>query len=194
VRHELAVPEGELLALTVANLRPEKALDVLLQAARLVSDASVPVRFAVVGRGPLRDALDAQHAALGLGDVVRFLGQRSDVLRLLAAADLFVLPSRQEGLPVAVMEAMAMGVPLVVTAVGEFPRLLTDHRDALVVAPEEPRALASAVSELVRDPRLRHRLATASSSKSALFDVETCTRRVEAVYAELGGVPVAAPR
>ena len=80
--------------MTVANLRPEKGYDVLLDAARAVVDRGVPVRFAAVGRGPLRDEMQARHAALGLGDHFVFLGQRDDVLELLAGADAFVLPSR----------------------------------------------------------------------------------------------------
>jgi glycosyltransferase involved in cell wall biosynthesis len=185
VREELAIPEGMLLALTVANLRPEKGVDVLLRAARLTVDSGVPVRFAVVGRGPLHNHLVEQHAALELGDQLRFLGQRSDVLRLLAAADMFVLPSRHEGLPVALMEAMGMGVPLIVTAVGELRRVLVDHSDALVVPAERPHALAEAVAEMTTNPALRARLAAASLERGALFDVSMSTSTVESMYEEL---------
>ena len=143
VRDELSVPEGELLALTVADLRPEKGYDVLLRAARMVVDRGAPVRFAAAGRGSLDGPLAAQRARLDLGERFRFLGQRLDVPRLLAGADLFVLASRQEGLPVSVMEAACLGVPLIVTAVGGLPATFTDGVDALVVPPEDPRALAT---------------------------------------------------
>jgi len=185
VRGALGLGDGELLALTVANLRREKAYDVLLRAARMSVDRRVPVTFAAVGRGPLRGELVAQHARLGLGDHFRFLGQRADVLDLLAASDLFVLPSRQEGLPVALMEAVCMGVPAVVTAVGELPFLLHDHVDALVVPPEQPVALADAVAALAAGPDLRARLAAGAGAVAAQFDVTRCVREVEAIYGEV---------
>lgn len=185
VREELDIPEDELLALTVANLRWQKGYDVLLRAARLVADRDVPVRFATAGRGPLQDQLAQQHADLGLGERFQFLGPRTDVLRLLAAADVFVLPSRHEGLPLALMEASCMGVPLVVTAVGEHPTLLVDRTDAIVVPPENPHALADAVEEVALDGDLRARLAEAARSRCDMFDVSVWARRHEAIYDEL---------
>jgi glycosyltransferase involved in cell wall biosynthesis len=185
VRRELGVPDGELLALTVANLRAEKAYDVLLRAAALSSAKDLPVRFAAVGRGPLRDELLEDHRSLGLEEHFRFLGPREDVWRLLAGADMFVLPSRQEGLPVAVMEAASMAVPLVVSAVGEFPALFTDGVDALVVPPEQPYALASAITKMAGDDELRVRLSQASAARSKLFDVTTAARTIEGIYDEL---------
>ena len=160
VRAELGVPDGDLVALTVANLRPEKGYDILLDAARLVVDRGLPVRFVSVGRGlrgrrPWRSAA----AASDLGDRFTFLGLRDDVLRLLVAADLFVLPSRQEGLPVVLMEATSVGMPIVATAVGGVPQVLTDGVDGLVVPPDSPGDLADAVGRLAADPGLRERLA-----------------------------------
>src|SRR6202012_953634 len=108
--------------------------------------------------------------ALGLGESLQILRQSSDVLRLLAAADVFVLPSRQEGLPVALMEATGMGVPLVVSSVGEVPRLFVNDVDALVVPPDDPNALASAIIRVCSDERLRGRLAAASLARGSLFD------------------------
>jgi glycosyltransferase involved in cell wall biosynthesis len=185
VRDEFGLLQGELLALTVANLRPTKAYDVFLQAARLTQDRDVPVRYVAAGSGYLRDELEAQHARLGLGDRFRFIGERTDVPRLLAGADLFVLPSRQEGLPVAIMEATSAGVPLVVTPVNELGLLFTDGVNALVVPPEDPEALAAAVATLVGDGDLRQKLACGSLARGELFDVTRCVREVEAVYDEM---------
>ena len=114
------------------------------------------------------------------------------MLRLLGAADFFVLPSRHEGLPVTLMEASAMGVPLVVPAVGEIPNLWTDGVDAMMIPPERPDALADAITALARDGELRERLATGSLARGALFDVSRSVREVEAIYDEL--VPVAGER
>ena len=110
VRSELGVGDDELLFMTVANLRPEKGYDVLLTAARSIADHGLPIRIAAVGRGPLSTTLHARHVELALGDRFQFLGQRDDVLQLLAGADAFVLASTQEGLPVALMEATSVGV------------------------------------------------------------------------------------
>jgi glycosyltransferase involved in cell wall biosynthesis len=188
VRAELGVPDGELLVLTVANLRPEKGYDVLLDAARSVVDRGLPVRFAAVGRGPLADELADRHRALGLGDRFRFLGERDDVIRLLVGCDVFVLPSRQEGLPVTLMEATSTGTPIVATAVGGVPQVIDDGIDGLIVPPGEPRALADAVERVVTDDELRRRLGEGAAARSSMFDVETATREVEAIYRRLVGV------
>jgi glycosyltransferase involved in cell wall biosynthesis len=193
VRAELGLGDNAVLALTVANLRREKAYDVLLPAARAVVDRGLAVTFVAAGRGPLRADLEAEHRRLGLGDRFRFLGQRPDVLRLLAAADMFVLPSRQEGLPVALMEACATGIPIVATAVGELPSVLTDGVDALVVPPEGPEALALAIGRLAEDAALRDALAEAAEAGAGRFDVTRCVREVESIYDELRPAPVVAP-
>ena len=189
VRQEFGLAEGELLALTVANLRVEKGHDVLLRAARQVIDEGAPVRFVVAGRGPLEGELEDERVRLRLSDRYHFAGQRSDVLRLLAAADLFVLPSRHEGLPVVLMEAAATGVPIVATAVGEIPNLWTNGLDAVLVPPEDPQALAEGILTVVRDEALRQRLAIGSLARGALFDVTRCVGEIEAIYDELAARP-----
>ena len=189
VRGELGVPDDELLVLTVANLRPEKGYDVLLDAARSIADRGLPVRFAAVGRGPLAEELAARHRALALGDRFRFLGERDDVIRLLVGCDVFVLPSRQEGLPVTLMEATSTGTAIVATAVGGVPQVITDGVDGLIVPPGDPTALADAVERVATDADLRRRLGAGATARSAMFDVETATREVEDIYRQLSGAP-----
>jgi glycosyltransferase involved in cell wall biosynthesis len=185
VRAELGATDGELLVVTVANLRREKGYDVLLEAARRVMTDGAAIRFAAVGRGPMADELEAAHRALGLGERFRFLGQRSDARRLLAGADVFVLTSHHEGLPVALMEATSVGIPIVATRVGEIPRVLEDGTDALLVDPGRPDAVADALVRLAKDPLLRDRLGRAARTRSASFDIASATRTVEALYTEL---------
>jgi len=185
VRDELGVADDEVLALTVANLRSEKGYDVLLEAARLTVAAGAPVRFFSVGRGPLLADLERAADAGGLAGHLRFLGARTDTPRLMAGADLFVLPSHQEGLPVALMEAMSAGLPVVATTVGGVPDVITDGVEGLLVPPGRAELLAEAVQRLARDPALRTRLADASSQRSALFDVRGAARAIESLYAEL---------
>jgi glycosyltransferase involved in cell wall biosynthesis len=185
VRAELGMAGGELLVLTVAGLRWPKGYDVLLPAARSTLDRGAAVRFVAVGDGSLRRDLEDQHAALSLADRFVFLGERDDVARLLVAADIFVLPSRQEGLPLALMEAVCAGLPIVATAVGEVPNILTDRTNALVVPAEQPEALADALIDLVDHPELRSQLSLHALGLAERFDVRRCVGEVESVYDEL---------
>lgn len=182
VRSELDVRDGHVLILTVANLRSEKGYDVLLDAARLLIDRGVPMRIAAVGTGPLEDEVRTQHQALDLGDHVQLLGQRGDVPRLLAGSDVFVLASHQEGLPVSLMEATSMGMPIVATAVGGVPQVITDDVDGLIVPPGDPVRLADALERVVADPALRLRLGQGAKAKSAMFDVAASSRQIEEIY------------
>jgi glycosyltransferase involved in cell wall biosynthesis len=185
VRAELGLGEDDLLVTTVAGLRWPKGYDILLPAARAVLDSGAAVRFVAVGDGPLRADLERQHAALALDDRFAFLGEREDVPRLLAGSDVFVLPSRQEGLPLALMEAVSSGLPIVATDVGGLPNLLTDRVDALLVQAERPEAIAQALLDLVDDPELRLRLSAAALGLAERFDVRRCVGEVESVYDEV---------
>ena len=184
-RSEFGVNEDEILFLTVANLRPEKGYDVLLDAAKTIADDDLPIRFAAVGRGPLRDTLRARHAELGLGDRFQFLGQRDDVLQLLAGADAFVLASRHEGLPVALMEATSVGLPIVASRVGGIPQVLEDEVDALLVPPGEPDPLAQAMKRLASDEKLRTRLGRQAKIRSSMFDIAEANRVVGEIYQQV---------
>ena len=185
VRSELAVNEDELLFMSVANLRSEKGYDVLLEAARAIADCGLPIRIAAVGRGPLKDALRARHVELALGDRFQFLGQRDDVLQLLAGADAFVLASRHEGLPVALMEATSVGLPIVASRVGGIPQVLEDEVDALLVPPGDPRLLAQAMKRLAADPKLRDRLGQQAKLRSSMFDIAEASRAVGEIYVQV---------
>jgi glycosyltransferase involved in cell wall biosynthesis len=185
VRRELGIQEGRALVLTVANLRPEKGHEVLLQAAKIAFDRGIAASFFVVGYGPLSDALAVAKSELGLGDRFTFLGRREDVLRLMAAADIFVLPSRLEGLPVTLMEATSVGAAVVATSVGEVPRIITSGVDGLVVPPGDAEALTDAIEKLVKDPLMRSNLGKAAMDLSDRFDGARATRRIEAIYREV---------
>jgi glycosyltransferase involved in cell wall biosynthesis len=185
VRAELGVPDGAVLALSVANLRSEKGYDVLLEAARRVLDSGAAVHFAAVGRGPQAAEVEALHASLALGERFLLLGPRSDALRLMAGADVFVLASHHEGLPVTIMEATSVGLPIVTTAVGEIPNFLTNGEDALIVPPGDPVALAGAIGRLVADESLRRRLGQGALVHSAMFDVARAVTDIEVIYTRL---------
>jgi glycosyltransferase involved in cell wall biosynthesis len=138
---------------TVANLRPEKDHRTLLAAARRLLPRHPQLRFQLVGDGPLRAELEREAERLGLSHAVEFLGHREDVPALLAAADLFVLPSRTEAFPNGVLEAMAAGLPAVACRVEGLIELVTDATGTLVPA-ADPAALAAAIERYVSDPSL----------------------------------------
>jgi L-malate glycosyltransferase len=185
VRKELGIPDGRAMVLTVANLRQEKGYDVLLDAAAIAMERGVAARFVAVGRGPLADTLSSVKEELGLGDLFNFLGPRDDVLRLMVAADVFVLPSHFEGLPVTLMEATSVGAAVVASSVGEVPSIITSGVDGLLVPPGDAEALMEAIETLVKDPVLRANLGDAALSLGKRFDVTRATRRIETLYREV---------
>jgi glycosyltransferase involved in cell wall biosynthesis len=187
VRAELGVGGGEVLVGTVANLRPSKAYPDLLRAAQLVVEAGVPATFVAVGHGPLEAELRAEAAARGLGDRFRFLGYRADAVRLISGFDVFALASEHEGLPVAVMEALALGVPVVATAVGGLPEMVTDGQEGRLVAAGRPDLLAAALTEVARDPDRRAAMAAAARQRSEEFSAERSLRRLEEIYRSVAG-------
>lgn len=185
VRSELGVADDELLFMTVANLRPEKGYDVLLAAARSLADSGLPVRIAAVGRGPLGAALQARHDDLALGDRFQFLGQRDDVLQLLAGADAFILASIQEGLPVALMEATSVGLPIAASAIGGVPQVLENEVDALLITPGNADSLLHAMKRLAADPELRERLGRRAKVRSSMFDIAEAGRAIGDIYLQV---------
>lgn len=182
VRAELGVSRDEVLAVTVANLRAQKNYPMLLAAAKHVVESDRSVRFVAAGQGPLEQEIAAQHAALGLGDAFRLLGYRPDATQLVAAADLFVLSSDHEGLPVSVMEALTLGVPVVATDVGGVREAVTDGREGLLVTPGSARALAEAVLRVARNAELRANFSERAALTGRHFSARITTTRIEDVY------------
>jgi glycosyltransferase involved in cell wall biosynthesis len=137
---------------TVANLRREKAHEVLIAALATLAPRHPELTLQIVGDGPRRQELEGLVSAHGLDRQVRFLGHREDVASLLAAADLFVLPSRSEAFPNGAMEAMAAGLPVVACAVGGLLDLIEDGRTGALVFPDSVPDMASAIESFVLSP------------------------------------------
>jgi glycosyltransferase involved in cell wall biosynthesis len=157
LRHEIA-PGAAQVVTCVARLQREKGIDELLEAARLLGERLPGARIVVAGDGPERERLEAALSENGAGQTLRLLGHRSDIARLLVASDAFVLPSRHEGLPISLLEAMAAGLPSVATAVGGIPGLVEDGRSGLLVEAQDPPALADALGRVLSDGALAARL------------------------------------
>ncbi|HEY3724956.1 MAG TPA: glycosyltransferase [Acidimicrobiia bacterium] len=184
-RAELGLDPGEIVVGTVANFRAQKDYPNLLAAARLLVDRGWPGRIVAVGQGPLEAEMRALHERLALGDRVLLLGQRADAVRVLAACDVFTMASDNEGLPVALMEALALGLPVAATNVGGIPDAVTDGVEALLVPPKQPAALADAIATLTGDDELRARMAAAALATGARFDIRNAVTRIEQIYREL---------
>jgi glycosyltransferase involved in cell wall biosynthesis len=145
--------------------------------------------FVIVGRGDEERALRELAAASSSADRIHFLGERSDVTEILAASDLFVLPSLNEGLSLAMLEAMAIGVPVVATAVGGASDILTPGQTGWLVPPGDPDALAEAVLEALEQPeRARQFAERAREMVETEFSIETHAQRLESLYQQILGV------
>lgn len=182
-RREFGLAPDEVLVLAVGNLLPVKGHEYLIRAQALLRERGVRLRVVIAGSGPreseLRDLIDAE----GVGGSLQLLGYRSDVLDLLAAADVFVMPSRSEGMPMAMIEAMLAGLPVVASRIGGIPELIPDDQHGLLVPSEDPGALAAALERVVRDEALRNALGRAGCTRAQeLFTSEAMTDRYEELY------------
>jgi glycosyltransferase involved in cell wall biosynthesis len=170
------------LVCTLARLHPQKGHKYLLQAATHVLDAI----FVLAGDGPERSRLEELCLNLGLKDRVRFLGHREDIPQLLAACDLFVLPSLYEGLPLSVLEAMASGKPVVATKVGGTDEAVVHGSTGILVPARNVTALAASIAAMLRDRTMATRFGEAGRKRVAqMFSAEAVVRGVSEVYDEL---------
>jgi glycosyltransferase involved in cell wall biosynthesis len=179
------------LVVAVARHDPRKGQDVLLRALALLHAGGVPVRACLVGGGPLLDVHRRLAAELGLDGVVAILGAVPEVLPYLAAADLFVLPSRTEQSgSLALLEALLSGKAVIASAVDGIPEDVTDGEDALLVPPDDPAALAAALRRALGDPGLRARLARrAAQTFAARFAPAVVAAALRELYTGLGAPP-----
>jgi glycosyltransferase involved in cell wall biosynthesis len=185
-RAGLGIEPGRPLLLTVARLTEQKGHRDLLAAAGEVHAHEPEAVFVLAGDGPLREELGALARRLGLEDSVLFLGQRSDVPDLLAAADAFVLPSLFEGLSLVVLEAMALGLPVVATRVCGNAEAIRDGVTGRLVPPGEPAALSAALLELLADAgQAGHWGSAGAACFQKEFAAERMVQETLAVYREL---------
>ena len=183
---------GALIVGLVGRLSREKGVDIFLRAAARVLTELPEARFVVVGEGPDRDKLESLIDELGIRGGVVLLGRRDDMPGVYASLDVMVSSSRQEGLPMAILEGMASRLPLVATAVGEVPAVVVDNVTGLLVAAEDVEGLAAAIGKLLRDRGLRERLGGAGrllveEKYSAARMAADYLRVYEAAIAETAG-------
>ncbi|MFE3197707.1 glycosyltransferase [Embleya sp. NPDC059237] len=184
-RRMLDLDQDAFIVGTVANFTPKKDQLGLLDAHARVRERHVGALLVLIGSGPLEATLRERANRVDLKGSVVFTGSRGDVPTLLSAFDVFALSSRQEGLPVSLMEAMTVGLPSVVTAVGGMPEIVTDGIEGVVVPPGDPRAFGDALAAFAADPARRRACGEAAHKRSAEFDVAGAQRRIEDVYARV---------
>ncbi|HEY9898968.1 MAG TPA: glycosyltransferase [Pantanalinema sp.] len=190
LRRALGVAEGEPLIGLYGRLTRQKAQAFFLRAAAEVLAREPAARFMLVGDGEDRAALAALASGLGLGGRLLMLGSRSDVPALLSATDVFVLPSLWEGLPIALLEAMACGVPSIASAVDGSLEVIQPGQSGLLVPPGEVAPLAEAMLALVRTPSLAQRLAAAGRERVlSLYPLTRMIAAIEGLYAEVARRP-----
>ena len=169
---------------TIANLYPTKGIDILIRA--FVELKEPPARLIIIGDGPERNKLDQLVKELGQKDRVLLTGAIPDAAKLLHAFDIFVLPSRKEGLPYALLEAMAAGLPIIATAVGSVPEIIEQQENGLLVPPEDAAALGQTLHALSENDSLRMRIGDAARRTfENSYRIERMLSATHALYAQL---------
>ena len=185
LRADLGVTPDQVLILNSGRLSRQKGQWNIIRAAADLKEAGRPVRFLIVGEGPLGPELEALVRQHDVADVVTLSGFRDDVEALLQAADLFILPSLDEGMPMSLLEAAGRRLPVVVTPVGDVADLITDGETGLLIPPEDVPALVQAITRLMEDPSLGRRMGEAVFKK---LEQEYSSEAMYRHYAEVYGL------
>ncbi|QBR91194.1 glycosyltransferase [Nocardioides euryhalodurans] len=186
-RRRLGIDDARFVFGTVGNLAPKKDHDTMLRAFAKVHRQLPESCLVLIGTGPRLAELRSLATRLGIGDSVRFLGMRDDVPELLPAFDTFVLSSLHEGLSIALIEALGAGVPIVSTAVGGIPQLITNDVDGVLVPPRDVAALERAMVRLAGDAGDRARLADAGMERALDFSIQRAADTQVAHYRAVAG-------
>lgn len=191
VRAELGIGPDQPVVGVVAVLRPQKSLDVLLRAASYLRDEFPELRVLIIGGSDIEETGEERRLrglaqTLELGGTVDFLGDRTDVPDLVSIFNVATLSSDFEGTPLSVMEYMDAAKPVVATRVGGVPDIVLDGETGLLVEPQDPKALATAIGSLLRDPQKAAQMGDAGRVRRRdVFSIEATARRVGELYEEL---------
>ena len=185
VRASWGAAAGDIVVGTVALLKPQKGIRDLVEAAALALGRDPRLQFVQMGSGPLAEETARRIEALQVGSRVKMLGQVAEPRALLPALDLFVLPSRWEGLPLALLEAMDAGLPCIGTSVSGIQDVITDDVTGVLVPAGNPQALAGAVISLAADPARRARIGAAARLRVRAFSAPAIAASHRRLYLEL---------
>ena len=187
LRKELKLDEHDFVIGTMGRLVPVKGLDSFLRAARIIRlQKTSHVKFIIVGDGPLKKSLQATAHEYGLDDDVLFLGHRNDAHNILDLMDLFVLPSLNEGIPIVLLEALALARPVVATRVGGIPEIVEHGVNGLLVSPDRDDELAQTCVTVMDDRCFGRRLGIAGRKRiEQEFSAHVMAEKVAEVYRTL---------
>lgn len=186
VRAWLSLPAEAKLVGMVARLAPQKGVDIFIEAARLAGEQMPGLRFILAGEGPLRAAAEAQVRSLGLEGRLILTGHWEKARELIRELDLLVVASTSEGSPLAPLEAMAEGKPVVAAAAGGVPEIVKDGETGRLVAPGEPSLLAAAMVEVLSDPQRARALGAAGRRRAGEeFSLRQMVGRTQELYEEV---------
>lgn len=174
----------------VGRLEKQKGVDILIQSISEICYPGTDFLVWLIGDGPLKEDLLNQVNTLDLSDIIHFWGYQKDIPSLLKASDIYVLPSRYEGMSFALLEGMAAGLPCVVTKVGENYKLINHGEHGLVVPVEDSSSLTDALTTLLVDPNLRSTMAKNVNNHVKQFSDEKMVKRIEQVYNECLNIPL----
>jgi len=185
-RQLLGLQQDEIVVATVASLTPQKGHEFLIRAIPKIVAAFPRVRFLFVGDGVLRSDLEFLANNLGVREHIQFMGKRFDVPKILAASDIFVLPSLWEGFGIALVEAGLSGIPAVASRIDGIVEVIEDGKSGILVPPKDTEALAEAILTLIQRPDLRHQMGRVAREVClARFDISAIARYVLSIYEEL---------
>jgi len=190
IRRQLECKNGDKLVVYVGRIAFHKGLSYLMEAAKAVLVADPRVRFVLVGEGPMEEELRREAGAKPLAGRFQVMGRRTDALDYIAAADLFVLPSLSEGLPLTLLEAAMMGKAMVASDVGGVPEVVVDGETGLLIPAGDAGRLADAIGRLLSDDKLRSRMSAAARRLWLReFTADKMIVRTEELYQSLPDFP-----
>lgn len=188
IRKRHGIPDGDFVAGYIGRLSVEKGVDNILKALAILKNEGILVKVMIIGDGPKRGDLEEMASRLNIAELVLFLGFRQEPAAYLEAMDLFILPSLTEGTPMALLEAMSAGVPIIASSVGGIPDIVKDGEHGLLIRSGDFAGLSKAVKRLLREPELRNLLAcNASSLIERNYGMGQWIQRLDSIYQDLMG-------
>lgn len=187
IRNKLGIPEGKIILMSVGELTKRKNHMVVVEALAWLKEYDI--LYAICGDGPLKAQLRAKAEEIGVRDRLKLLGFRKDIAELHKAADIFVFPSLQEGLPVAVMEAMASGLPIVASKIRGNEDLISNNQGGYLVNPKKSEQIAKAIEKMIQNPKKREKMEERNLEIITKYGQETVLQKMDEFFDEIvGGV------